>query len=253
MMAKVKLLIVEDNVEFCDILQSYFGLCDDIFVCGIAHNGEDALIMIAEDEPDVVLLDIIMPKLDGISVLERLQSLSLPKAPRIIVESAIGLGNVTDHALSLGASYYMIKPYNLEDLRQRVLMMAPDEEPSFSFSLEKFTQNRIKDAVEELGIPINILGYAYIIEAVELILSAGSPCSLTKQVYPLIAKRNNTTADCVESAIRKTIERIYIRRSASLFEMMGRSVENRRPSNGYFLTTLAEKMKADYALKMKDK
>ena len=240
-MTKFKLLIVDDNYEFCDILRSYFEMCDEIVICDTAYNGIDALTMIDKYEPDVVVLDIIMPKMDGISVLEQLQAQKFSKMPCIIVESAIGLKSVTDQALALGASYYMIKPYRLEDLRHRIHMLL---QTGGKPSSEHMIQESIKKIVIELGIPTNILGYSYIIEATEILIAAERPCSMTKHVYPSIARKNNTTANCVESFVRKTINKDYTRKSSALLRIMGNYDDGeKRPSNGRFLTMLAEKVK----------
>ena len=88
--AAIRLLIVDDNPELCDILENYFNLTSEITVCGVARDGEEALFRIAQSQPDVVLLDLIMPKLDGITVLERLAQAELAHRPRFIVTSAIG-------------------------------------------------------------------------------------------------------------------------------------------------------------------
>ena len=122
--AAIRLLIVDDNPELCDILENYFNLTSEITVCGVARDGEEALFRIAQSQPDVVLLDLIMPKLDGITVLERLAQAELAHRPRFIVTSAIGQDAFTSTALSLGADYYMIKPYDLDALRARVRLVA---------------------------------------------------------------------------------------------------------------------------------
>ena len=114
-MEKTRLLIAEDNSELSDILANFFEMSGEVSLCGTARDGVETLEKIERQAPDVVLLDLVMPRLDGISVLERLREKPLAKMPNIIVASAIGMENVTRRALELGACYYMIKPYNLGD------------------------------------------------------------------------------------------------------------------------------------------
>lgn len=110
---RINLLVVEDNNELSGILENFFSFMNEFQLCGIAHDGEDALEQIKAKQPDVVLLDLIMPKLDGISVLKELQDYDLQQKPRIVVTSAIQQDKVTKEAISLGANYYVSKPYDL--------------------------------------------------------------------------------------------------------------------------------------------
>ncbi len=209
-MEKIRLLIAEDNSELSDILTNFFEMSGEIDLCGTARDGEETLTKIEEQTPDVVLLDLVMPRLDGISVLERLREKPPAKMPNIIIASAIGLENVTRRALELGACYYMIKPYNLGDLLRRVRMFAfpvssaSQTAPTARITAEDF-QNRLKRALLSLGVPPNVLGFPYIVESAKILADTPGPCSITKLVYPAVAERNGTTADCVESAFCRTI------------------------------------------------
>ena len=124
----ITLLIVDDNHAMCNILRDYFQMTDQVTLCDIAFNGEDALEKIRVHQPDVVLLDIIMPQLDGLSVLEKLNEDPPQKRPAIIVASALGQEMITNRALQLGANYYLIKPYQLQNLLDRILMIAKSDD-----------------------------------------------------------------------------------------------------------------------------
>jgi len=254
---KTKLLIVEDTREMCDILQNFFLMIRDIELCGIANDGEEALQKIREEAPDVVLLDIIMPKLDGISVLEKLHLEPPAKMPHIIITSAIGQEKITNTALLLGASYYMIKPYSLSDLLQRIYLIAnmPVQHSSFSVCTEmqgstedKNLDRIIRQTLIDLGVPTHILGYKYMIEALHIIIHEDKPCFITKQVYAIIAEHNGTAVECVESALRKTVRRIYQSNNTFFQEVMKSSSNDnvKQPSNSKFLTLLAERIKLAY-------
>lgn len=246
----VKLLVVEDNREMSDILESFFSITPEVSLCGVAHDGVEAIAKIRELLPDVVLLDIIMPKMDGLSVLERLNLMEIKRHPSVIVTSAIGQENITNKALSLGADYYMIKPYSLPDLLNRVCLIAAAEgaEKSGEKQQEKQYTPIIAKTMMELGIPTNMLGYQYCIEAVKILLEVEGPCAMVKGVYTMIAEKYETTLDCVEGAIRKAIRRAYLKDSdvfRGLF--LKEDPGSKQPSNGRFLTMLSEtiKLKAD--------
>lgn len=235
---KISLLAVDDNQELCDILENFFDIVDDVDLCGVAHNGEEALQMIAQLQPDVVLLDIIMPQLDGLSVLERLNQAPPEHMPRIIVASAIGQENITNRALTLGANYYMIKPYQLPELLNRIMLVAKEEESEKAVSAgnrgPKETEIPLSDRISEMliseGMPTNIVGYQYCVQAIEILLKEKRHCPLGKYVYSAIADENETTVSCVESAIRKAVSRTV-------------SKEEQPLSNGKYLTMMTERFR----------
>ena len=117
---KISVVIADDNTEFAEILKNFLNSKGDIDVCGIAPDGEKAVSLIVEKKPDVVLLDIIMPHLDGIGVLERLNLLKERINTTVIVLSAIGQDTITQKSIMLGAEYYMVKPFDLELLYKRI-------------------------------------------------------------------------------------------------------------------------------------
>ena len=96
--SKINIIIADDNKEFCNILNDYLLVQKDIVVIGFAANGVEALKLIKEKKPDLVVLDIIMPILDGLGVLERLNTIDLDPLPRIIVLSAVGQENISRRA-----------------------------------------------------------------------------------------------------------------------------------------------------------
>lgn len=233
--AAIRLLIVDDNPELCDILENYFNLTSEITVCGVARDGEEALFRIAQSQPDVVLLDLIMPKLDGITVLERLAQAELAHRPRFIVTSAIGQDAFTNTALSLGADYYMIKPYDLDALRARVRLVA--ERPAGT-AAPGFPMDAAQ-AVLAAGIPPHVLGYRYCIAGVEMLLESQGPCSIVKDVYAGVAERFETTPACVEGAVRKAIRRAWEQNGGQFSALPGLGdTDAAPPANGRFLMAL---------------
>lgn len=240
----IRLLIADDSLETCDILESYFNLTPEIEVCGTAHDGEEALFRIAQCQPDVVLLDLIMPKLDGLAVLDRLSHAPLPKRPRIVVTSAVGQENFTSAAISMGADYYMIKPCDLADLHARVCTAAalgqeksppPGETPQKPSE----TDTLIQRLLLELGLPAQLLGFLYCADGVSILLREQRPQSIVKDIYAQVASKFSTTPECVEGAIRKVIRRAWEAEGQSIRTLTG-GAEHTPPSNGRFLTSLAQ-------------
>lgn len=242
---RIRLLIADDNLEICDILAHFFELTDEVEVCGVAHDGEEALFRIAQTSPDVVLLDLIMPKTDGLSVLERLSHTELAVRPHVIVASAVGQEGFTRAALERGADYYMIKPYDLTDLLSRVCMVAARDgkahagpRPAAPTKTEDHTA-AVTRAVIELGLPAHMKGCQYTIAGVKMLLRENRPCSIVKEVYAGLALDYNTTPECVEGAIRKAIRHAWEPEGSPIRAHMG-AESSAPPSNGRFLTTLAQ-------------
>ena len=120
-MGVISVAIADDNERMVEILDSIVKSDNEIQIVGKANNGEDVYHIIKEKEPDVVLLDLIMPKLDGLSVMERInQDHTIKKHPKFIVISAIGQEGITEDAFNLGAHYYIMKPFDNEMVLNRV-------------------------------------------------------------------------------------------------------------------------------------
>ncbi len=239
-MGRPKLLIAESERELSSALTDFFQASPELELCGVAHDGMQALAMVLEKQPDIVVLDLILPLLDGISVLVRIRDAPLPRPPRIIVTAQVNTEEITARALRLGACYYILKPYSLEDLQERILWFA---EPAAAACLPAGNfRDKLRRALRELRTPPNIRGFSYMIEAAEILSQEKMPCSITKVVYPEVARRCDTTAECVESAVRKTIRKIYEKDSPALRILTDREEGAGRLSNAKFLLLLVEKV-----------
>lgn len=115
---RIKIGLAEDNVEFCRVLQEFLKPINEIQVVGVAHDGLSALKMVEQKPLDVLLLDIVLPNMDGLAVLEKIKN--MPNKPRVIILSAFGNEVMTRRAVDLGADYFIVKPFNLEILVQRI-------------------------------------------------------------------------------------------------------------------------------------
>ena len=117
---KITVLVADDNSDFTMTLSSYLEKEEQIQIVGIAKDGNEAYEKAIELKPDILLLDIIMPHLDGLGVLEKLGETNLEKSPLVIILSAVGQDKITQKAISLGAQYYIVKPFDINVLIKRM-------------------------------------------------------------------------------------------------------------------------------------
>lgn len=215
---KIKVLLADDNKDFCDIVVNYLQKQEDMQVVAVAMDGIDAMNKIREYRPDVAVIDGIMPRLDGIGVLERLQKNPDMHQPITIILSALSQDKVVQRAMELGVGYYMMKPFDLEALSQRIRQLM-QEQPAVKPAGSVFAaaapaaqgtvdlETRVTNILHEIGVPAHIRGYHYMREAIMMSVNDMDVLNyITKELYPSIAKKCNTTPSRVERAIRHAIE-----------------------------------------------
>ncbi|WP_160688775.1 sporulation transcription factor Spo0A [Clostridium sp. C2-6-12] len=267
--SKISVLIADDNKEFCSILNDYLLNQRDIVVTGIAKDGREALDLIVERKPDLVILDIIMPHLDGLGVLEKLNTMELEKVPRIIILSAVGQDKITQQAITLGADYYTVKPFDMEVFTKRIREMfnsnvsdtssirTSSSYQQTSSIISTPVENRSKgpmdleteitNIIHEVGVPAHIKGYMYLREAITMVVNDMELLSaVTKELYPSIAKKYNTTASRVERAIRHAIEVAWGRGQVdAINRLFGYTVhgDKGKPTNSEFIAIIADKLR----------
>ena len=260
--SKISVLIADDNKEFCSILNDYLLNQRDIIVTAVAKDGREALALIEEKQPDLVVLDIIMPHLDGLGVLEKLNSMNLEKMPRIIVLSAVGQDKITQKAITLGADYYVVKPFDMDVFTKRIrelfngssnevmrrpsnTMMETEVRPVSKGPIDLETE--ITNIIHEIGVPAHIKGYMYLREAITMVVNDMELLSaVTKELYPSIAKKYNTTASRVERAIRHAIEVAWGRGQVdAINKLFGYTIHNEKgkPTNSEFIAIIADKLR----------
>jgi len=260
---KINIIIADDNKQFSTILNDYLSLEKDIVVSGIAGDGVEALKLIKENKPDLVILDLIMPVLDGLGVLEGLNEMNLEEMPHIIVLSAVGNDKITQRAISLGADYYVVKPFDMDVFIKRIRQMLNyticDGEAENTVTYVKNAEikinksqsvdmiSQITNIVHEIGIPAHIKGYMYVREAISMAVDDMELLSaVTKELYPLIGKKFNTTASKVERAIRHSIEVAWSRdQSETINRLFGYTISNKKgkPTNSEFIAMVADKLR----------
>ncbi len=276
----IKVLIADDNREFAELLKEYISDQADMTVVGLAHNGQDALNLVEMVQPDVLVLDIIMPVLDGIGVLERIRRADVAVVPRTIMLTAFGQEVVTKKALDLGALYYVLKPFDLDVLIERIRdvmgMSSYMEQPkavaggatlsagSASFSSSTYSgahivslssarprniDQQITTMIHEIGVPAHIKGYQYLREAIIMVYNDVEILgSVTKILYPQIADHFSTTSSRVERAIRHAIEVAWSRgNSDAIGRVFGYTVNmsKAKPTNSEFIAMIADKLRME--------
>ena len=247
-----KILIADDNLSLCNVLRDFFASKEYIEICNISNNGIDTINSILKLRPDIVLLDLIMPKLDGIEVLKRLNpKKGDEKLPKIIVMSAVGQDSILKEAFLYGIQYYMIKPFSLRALEERIKFILNFESQNNTnvndndlLGKEKLYESSILKSVINVGIPTNILGYRYTIEALKIILNNPNTW-LVSDLYKSIAQNYSTSEQCVENALRNAISRAYQKENSFYQNLFPKNISERKPSNSLFLTVLAEYIKIE--------
>ncbi len=222
---KIKVLIADDNYEFGNNLKDFLNGDAELEVVGIAKDGEEAYDQIITTKPDVVLLDVIMPHLDGLGVLEKLSKISLGKTPIYIMVSAVGQDKITQKAIALGADYYVVKPFDISVLIDRIKEIKnynPEELKNVITSSRELKSQYIQvskkdekenlealvtNVIHEVGVPAHIKGYQFLREAIIMVVNNINVINqITKELYPEIAEKFSTTPSRVERAIRHAIE-----------------------------------------------
>lgn len=256
MQEEIKIVLVDDNKEFCELVKEYLDQQENFRVVGVAYNGIEGLEQIKEHQPDVVILDIIMPHLDGIGVLEELNRQNIVQNQKIIMLTAFGHEEVTQRVVELGANYYIMKPFDLEKLVERInQLMSPHQQVTTNFSgvalapKKKDISIRITEIMHQIGVPAHIKGYLYLREAIEMVTKEIELLgAITKELYPMVAKKFNTTPSRVERAIRHAIEVSWERgNTKAINNIFGHSVttESGKPTNSQFIAKIADKLRME--------
>jgi len=257
---KIKVCVVDDNRELVGLLEDFISSQDDMEVVGIAHNGQECLEMLTTTDPDVLVLDIIMPHLDGLAVLERLRDIKKGVLPNVIMLTAFGQEDVTKKAVELGASYFILKPFDMENLGNHIRQVSGNTNTftrksttSYRSQAEQKPKNldaSITSIIHEIGVPAHIKGYLYLREAISMVYNDIELLgSITKVLYPDIAKKYNTTASRVERAIRHAIEVAWSRGNIdSISSLFGYTVSmsKAKPTNSEFIAMVADKLRLEH-------
>ena len=271
-MENVNVVIVDDNPMILNTLDEVISSEAGLSVIGRADNGKDAIDMIKDTQPDVVLLDLVMPQMDGITVVENIKKkTSMLKNPAFIILSAVGGEQMTEEAFQAGANYFLMKPFDKDILVNKIrrigkrpvrpvpgkvleapLKAATPEEAAMNREeyMKEHLETDITKMLHELGIPAHIKGYQYLRDAISMVVRDREMMeAVTKILYPEIAQKNYTSSSRVERAIRHAIEVAWGRGSLEVIdELFGYTISTGKgkPTNSEFIALIADKICLDY-------
>ncbi len=266
MKEKIKILIADDNIDFVSTVVTYLSSQEDIEIVGTAKDGVEAFNKIIDTNPTIVLLDVIMPHLDGLGVLEKL-NMTNKKLPIFIMLSAVGQDNVTARAINLGAEYYILKPFKMDVLIKRIRELVNraevktqnisnynDNKSNYidinsQATKEEILEIKVTNIIHEVGVPAHIKGYQYLRDGIIMVVNNIEVINqITKQLYPDLAKKYKTTPSRVERAIRHAIEVAWNRGQIETVEsIFGYTVNSNKgkPTNSEFIAMIADKLRLD--------
>ena len=246
-MDPIRILIADDNSAFRAQLSEAILSQPDMELVGQAADGAEALRLCERLRPHILLLDIVMPRMDGFSVLEEMQSRE--NTPLVIVVSGLTRDEFIERAMDAGASYYMVKPVDTQCLCRRIrdICAVPDKTPvKRRAELPAAREDEIANLFLAIGIPAHIKGYQYLREAVRMVSEDRSLLSrITKELYPSVARHFATSASKVERAMRHAIEVAWNRgRIDAVNAMYGYRVftPEDKPTNGEFIAVISDRV-----------
>lgn len=251
-MTKINVLVVDDNRSLVEMIKEYFAENPEIKIALDAYDGSEAIRLLDSkaEEVDIVLLDLIMPNKDGICVLEHMKNKNILK--KTIVLTSYNTQEMIRKVSELGVSYFMLKPFELKDLEKRIKEVSTGVKYGGE-TIDLYHNNlqvAITKILHELGVPSHIKGYQYIREGISIVYEKPEIVGgITKELYPEISKKFDTTVSRVERAIRHAIEISWNRGNWQLMEdIFGHSVDidKAKPTNSEFIVTVADKLRLEY-------
>lgn len=254
----IKVLLADEEKEFNEVLGGYLRKEQDMSIVGSTSDGQEALNLVEKQKPDVVVLGSIMPKLDGLGVLERINTME--KKPKVIMLTNIRSTYYVQRAFDNHATDVLLKPFDVQALVGRIRLAAKTD--PLALSLKAATDEGVKvrdyelevtEVLHQMGIPAHVKGYQYLRDAILYIMEDVNLLgAVTKELYPLVSEKYNTSASRVERAIRHAIELAWSRGNVDMMvQYFGYTInlEKGKPTNSEFMAMVADKIR----LSMKNK
>ena len=251
---RIKIIIADGNRDFADVLSSRLGEEKDIEIASVIYDGNDLVSSVLDILPDIVILSNVLPSLDGLGAISAINNSDVKTQPKFIMFSAFSSESLFSEAAALGVSHFLIKPFSVNSLLDRIRMLhssvaikkaKSEEEARSALALA------VTNIIHDVGVPAHIKGYHYVREAIIMavedmdILNA-----ITKVLYPSVAKKFDTTPSRVERAIRHAIETAWNRGDIdTLNNFFGYTVSNSKgkPTNSEFIAMIADKLQLQLA------
>ena len=250
-MERIRVMLADDNLSVLRLLSDYLGRKGDIELVAAVSDGVEIPDAVRAFAPDILVMDIIMPRRDGFMTLEALNAMPPAVRPKVIVLTGLARDDFIMRAIQLGASYYMVKPFDMSLLYERIVEIAREQPEAIAAgappeSAGESVDEQITNLFLTLGIPAHIKGYQYLREAVRMVLDNHDVINrITKELYPGIARKFDTSASKVERAMRHAIEVAWTRgRLDTVNQMYGYKVFARedKPTNGEFIALVSDKI-----------
>jgi len=244
-MEKLKIVLADEDEKVLKNLKENF--TDDKFeIVATTDNGSELIEIINSQSPDIVVCDIVLKNCDGFKVLESVKN----STSKIVIHSSLSMDGFINKAISMGAKYYCIKPFDITTLKERVVDLCDTQKPQTNTFFNAKVGNQIEEKITNIfitvGIPAHIKGYQFLREAIKLAIANPEIInSITKKLYPTIAEKFDTSASKVERAIRHAIEVAWNRgKIENINNLFGIKVysSNEKPTNGEFIALVADKM-----------
>ncbi|MEG2857064.1 MAG: sporulation transcription factor Spo0A [Clostridia bacterium] len=250
---RLRTLVADDNLDFRTLVIDRLSDEPDFEVIAAVADGLDAVQKIAALCPDILIINNALPQLDGIGVLQTIKGMSLPHTPLVFMHSTFAGECLTAEANALGVTYFLVKPFTLDTLVERIRVFSGGIEMNgvISDDAKRATlEAAVTNIIHEVGVPAHIKGYHYVREAIVMsVLDMNVINAVTKILYPTVAKKFNTTSSRVERAIRHAIETAWNRGDIdTLNNFFGYTVSNvkGKPTNSEFIAMIADKLHLKY-------
>ena len=245
-------IIADSNRDYLRLVSSFLKETGIFGMLDFAFDGRQAFEMTRDKKPDLLLLDLIMPILDGFAVVEELKNIGYNSPTKVVMTSAVGLDFVMKKAESQKINYVFLKPFDKEVFKRRIVELMAHKPISSSFIDDKIELNPstiVTQHIKTVGITANIKGYHYLRDAILLVHEDFDLMSrLTTGLYATVANKYNSTPQRVERAMRHAIETAWNRGNIKVLEdFFGYTILEARgkPTNGEFIAMLADKLNTE--------
>lgn len=256
-MEKIKILIADNNDTDARNLKDFLETQDEFLVENVIKNGDEVITEVMEKQPDILILELILPNIDGIAVMSTLNKIGLRKRPKIIVTSSISHEKTIREAMNTGANLFVLKPFDEQTISDRIksiMRMNVKDRAKEIITQEKrektvSVEKDVTAIMHEIGVPAHIKGHQYLRSAILMVVENSDILGgVTKSLYPMVAQKYNTTPSRVERAIRHAIEVAWGRgRLDTLQNVFGYTVNlgKGKPTNSEFIAMIADKMRLE--------
>ena len=250
-MRKVNVAIADDNELMLQLLEEIISEDKELELVGKAKDGVESLEIIKDKQPDIMLLDVVMPNLDGLGVLEKVRNdKDIKIHPSFLMISAVGKEKITEEAFEMGADYYIMKPFDQENIIKQIKKAKiRKDNDSGRNATRKSLETEVTNIIHEVGVPAHIKGYQYLRDAIIMSVNDMEMLnSITKILYPTIAKKYQTTSSRVERAIRHAIEVAWSRGKMDTIDtLFGYTINTGKgkPTNSEFIALITDKIRLE--------